>query len=100
MAKDEMAEDIEDYDEARRALERGEELVPDTLVERLIAGENPVRVWREHRGLTQTGLASRAGLSQAYVAQIERGARVGGTAAYQALARVLGVDVDDLLPRF
>ncbi len=34
-----------------------EEFVPETLAHRLIDGEPPLRVWREHRGLSQSALA-------------------------------------------
>jgi hypothetical protein len=34
-----------------------EELVPSDVVERLLAAENPIRVWRTHRGLTSAALA-------------------------------------------
>jgi hypothetical protein len=32
--------------------------VPEAIVERLLAGENRVKVWREHRGLTVCFLSS------------------------------------------
>lgn len=38
----------------------GREDVPMEMVNRLIAGEHPVRVWREHRGMTSAELARRA----------------------------------------
>ena len=47
----EHAEDIAAYDRVEARLDSGEdELVPADIAERLLAGENPVRVWREHRG--------------------------------------------------
>ena len=42
-----------------------EELVPAAVVKRIIDGENKVRVWREHRGMSVTALAKASGLSQA-----------------------------------
>jgi len=41
------------------------------VVDRLIAGEAPLRVLREHRGLTQGRLAEACGVSKAHVAQLE-----------------------------
>jgi len=98
LEKAEMLEDVAAYDRAVGALERGEEeLVPAGIVERLAAGENPLRVWREHRDLTQRALAEKAGLTQAYIAQIETGRRKGDVGVYRRLAEVLGVDIEDLL---
>ena len=58
---------------------------------------NPVRVWREYRGLTQRELAEKAGLAQAYIAQIETGRRKGTVDVYKRLAEALRVDIDDLV---
>ena len=95
----EQLTDVSAYDEAKRRLAAGEdEMLPAAMVERLLAGENALRVWREHRGLSASELAGRAGLSQAYVSQLETGKRDGSVAALGALARALGVDIGDLAP--
>lgn len=73
-----------------------EELIPAPIVERLVSGENRVRVWREHRGLSGAALAKQAGLAQAYLSQIETGAREGTVETYGKLAAALGVSLDDL----
>jgi hypothetical protein len=39
--------------------------VPIEVTKRLMAGAVPVRVWREHRGLSGRTLAARAGISTA-----------------------------------
>jgi len=75
---------------------RNQETVPAEMVDRLIAGENPVKVWREYRGLTQRALAARAGLNFSYLSQIETGARKGTTATMKKLAESLSIDLDDL----
>jgi len=94
----EEAEDIRDAEQAMRELENGEdELIPGEMVARLLDGEPPVRVWREHRGLTQAQLAERAGVTQGAVAQIESGKRRGSVDLLRKLAAALGVDVDDLI---
>ncbi len=50
----------------RQRLAAGEEeLVPSVVVDRLLSGENRVRVWREHRGLKASELAAKAGIAQA-----------------------------------
>ena len=76
---------------------RDQERVPIELVDRLLAGENPVKVWREHRGLSQRDLAARAGLNFAYLSQVETGARNGSIQTMKKLAEALGVDLDDLI---
>lgn len=94
----EQLEDVAAYDEAKRRFAAGEEeAVPAAVVDRLLAGENALRVWREHRGLSVSRLAAEAGLSQAYVSQIETGKREGSVASLAALASALGVAIEDIL---
>jgi len=94
-------EDVVDAAAARDALARlasgEEELVPDSVVDRLLTGENRIKVWREHRGLTVSELAAAAGLSQPYVSQIESGTRKGRGKAIAALAKALRLEMDDLV---
>ena len=96
------AEDAEDIAESRRVLARvaagEEEMIPGEIVERLAGGENRIRVWRQHRGLTIEALAARAGISRATLSQIETGKRDGKLATITAIARALGLDLDDLAP--
>lgn len=92
----EMAEDVRDFDEA---ISRDEETVPHAVVQRLVMGEQPVKVWREYRGLTQAALARAARITPAYLSQIETGVREGSVRVLTALARTLQVDVEDLVAR-
>jgi transcriptional regulator with XRE-family HTH domain len=55
-------------------------------------------VWREHRCLSARALASRAGISTAYLSQIETGSKPGSFDAMAKLSRALGVDMEDLEP--
>lgn len=83
--------------EFRRKLAAGEEeLVPAEIVNRIVDGENKVRVWREHRGMTARDLATKAELSVAYLSQIETGARDGSFETIKKIAAALGISVDDL----
>ena len=78
-------------------LTRGEEeTLPAAMVDRLLTRESPLRVWREHRGLTQSQLGEAAGVAQSMVAMIERGDRRGTVDTLAAIARVLKVELDDL----
>jgi ribosome-binding protein aMBF1 (putative translation factor) len=97
-----VAEDAADAAQIREAEARvraGEdEYVPIELTRRLMAGAMPVRVWREHRGLSARALAGRAGISAPYLSQIESGKKPGSFDAMAKLARALGVDMEDLAP--
>ena len=76
---------------------REQESLPGEMVDRLLAGESPVKVWREHRGLTQRALAAHTGLNFTYLSQLETGARKGSTQTMKKLAGTLNVDIDDLI---
>ena len=86
--------DEELYDHAKTV---GEESFPIEVTDRLLAGEKAVRVYRDHRGMTQKQLAHSAGINALYLSQIERGRRTGSARTLSALAEALGVDVDDLI---
>ena len=96
----EAAEDLADvraYDEAMRRLGSGEdELVPADIVNRILDGENALRVWREYRGLTVKQLAEKAGVSAPFVSQIETGQREGSFETMRKIADVLKLSLDDL----
>jgi len=89
--------DLEILREADERRARGEDDgLPAAFALRLFAGESPVRVWREFRGLSTTALAKRAGVSQPYLSEIENGVKPGSVAALKKLAAALKVDLDDL----
>ena len=69
---------------------------PAGVVARARATGSTVLAWREHRGLSQAQLAGAAGISKAYLSQIENGARRGSVRALMALARALDVPLDAL----
>jgi DNA-binding XRE family transcriptional regulator len=84
---------------ARAALATGREIVlPKTVVDRLAAGENPVRVLRTWRDMTQAELVLRVGITQGYLSDIEAEKRRGPIALHQKIARALDVPIDLLLP--
>ena len=94
----EMLKDIHDYDSIKTALERGEEeLIPSDVVYALLDGQNPIKVWREYRGQTQSELAEAGGISVPYLSQLETGKRKGSTGVLQAIAKALLLSLDDIV---
>jgi DNA-binding XRE family transcriptional regulator len=93
----EMLQDVRTYDEARKAIEDGEELIPSEVTYAILDGINPVRVWREHRGLTQQQLAEATGISVPYLSQLESGKRRGSAEVLAAIAKELGLSLDDIV---
>jgi DNA-binding XRE family transcriptional regulator len=97
----EMLQDIRDCDEALQSLQSiadGEEVIPAHVPYAIILdGENPVKVWREYRDMTQQELAQAAGISASYLSQIETGKREGTTAVLQAIARAMNLTLDDVV---
>jgi DNA-binding XRE family transcriptional regulator len=83
------------YDRAKA--QRNQETVPITAADAWLAGEPPMRAWREYRRMTQDQLAHAAGVCRAYIAQLESGRRRGSTKVLVGIARALGVDIEDLL---
>lgn len=101
LAMREALEDREDV-EAVRAFERKlasgeEELIPAEFVNRILDGENKVRVLRTYRGLSARDLAAAAGLSAPYVSEIESGKKEGSVSAMKKIAEALRFDLDDIV---
>jgi transcriptional regulator with XRE-family HTH domain len=67
------------------------------MVYAILDGANPIRVWREHRGLSQQQLAETAGISKPYLSQLEAGKREASQRVIRRLAKALRVDLDDLI---
>ena len=85
----------EDLFDAARAEDDGERL-PHNMVKRLVDGEPPLKVFREHRDITQEALATATGVSIGYVSQIERGTRRPSKKTLAAFAMALNLDTEDL----
>ena len=75
-----------------------EELIPAAVVDRLLDGEPPLRVWREFRNLTQSDLARASGVNRAQIVDIESDRNSGSVRTLRKLADALRVTVDDLVP--
>lgn len=98
LADAEMLADLVAYDAAKKALANDdEELIPAAVVDRLIDGDNPIRVWRDFRGLTSAQLATACGVTAAAISQLEAGKRRPSVALLKKLAGTLRVDLEQLL---
>jgi ribosome-binding protein aMBF1 (putative translation factor) len=90
--------DIARADKVKADIAAGrDELVPASVVNRLLDGEHPVRVWRTHRGMSARDLAATTELSAPYISEIESGKKEGSLSAIKKIATALSVDLDDLV---
>jgi DNA-binding Xre family transcriptional regulator len=94
----ELGGDLQAIADYRKKHARGEEeAIPAPFANRLIDGDNPVRVYRDLRGLSARELAERSGISPAFLSGIETGKKGGGIATLKKIAQVLNVGLDDLV---
>ncbi len=75
-----------------------DERIPGAVVDRLMEGEAPLLVWREHRGLSREALAEAAGVSVTEIDLVEQGGGDPGLRKMVALAKALRIDAEELLP--
>lgn len=71
--------------------------IPGSLLRRELAGESPVMLWREHRGVTLEQLADITNIDQVVLAQIERGILPVPDESMTKLAQALDVPEDILV---
>lgn len=97
----ELAEDAADSAALARFAKRyargEEETVPMEVIDRIMAGVSPLRVWREHRGLTAAQLAAAVAITTAHVSKLESGKGEPSVALLRRLSKALAVDIDLLL---
>lgn len=93
-----MLQDIQDYDNVKAALARGdEELIPVEVIDNLLDGGNAIKVWREYRGLSQQALSKKAEISIPYLSQLETGRRKGSMAVLKKIADGLNISIELIL---
>ncbi|MDD5587076.1 MAG: helix-turn-helix transcriptional regulator [Alphaproteobacteria bacterium] len=92
-------EDMEDKFELLRAQASGpgEDALPGEYVDRLLAGETPLRIWREFRHMTLDQLSKATGIAKGYLSEVENGKKPGSAASLKACAKALEIDLDDLV---
>ena len=83
--------------QARKEVAAGAPLIPLEIAERIADGENPIRVIREWRDVTQLNLSHKANIGQGYISDLENGRRKGTAAALRAIAKALDVPLDMLV---
>lgn len=72
--------------------------LPEDVISQLSPGtENPIKVIRKFRGLTQVQLSEISGLSRPYLAELETGRKEGSVTALKNLAAALNVNIALLL---
>jgi len=100
LAIQEMLEDREDLAAISafqtKLADGAEEFIPSEMVDRLMSGENLVRVWREYRGIDPAALAERADISPGHLTEVEAGDRVPSKDELARIAAALNITVDDL----
>lgn len=83
------------FDEAKRT--SAATVISADDMKAIIAGDlHPLTAWRQAAGLTQTQLARATGVRAATISDIESGKIDPRLSTMKALARELGVDVDDI----
>jgi DNA-binding XRE family transcriptional regulator len=96
--KAEMLVDIQEFDCFQNASSSGEEhLFPMKIVDELLAGQNPIKVFREFQKMTQNELALKVGISIPYLSQLESGIRKGSIKVLSEISKALGVDLEMIL---
>jgi len=85
---------------AKVAAERGspvETTAPLEVVKAKLEGAHPLKAWREHRGITQTELASRSAVARDLIAHIETKKKQGSVKTLDRLARTLCIPIEALI---
>jgi DNA-binding XRE family transcriptional regulator len=67
------------------------------LVQKLANGENPIKLFRELRKISQTDFAKKAGISRQYLNQLENGTRKGSAKILKKIANLLDIEIDLLI---
>ncbi len=86
---------LHDYTQLKNGAANSE--LPDDVLQKIAMGkENPIKLIRKHRGLTQDELATEAGISRPYLTEIETGRKEGSIRSLKAIATALNVPLEKL----
>lgn len=86
------------YDAAMRKIGGvvDEDLFPQEVVNRVLRGEHPVKVFRQYRRLSVEQLAKKTGLSAHYIEDVEEGYRDAPRFALEKIAKALRVEIEEI----
>jgi DNA-binding XRE family transcriptional regulator len=94
----EDAKDIRDIERSLKAIQDGEEVtIPGEITFAILEGTNPIRAWRKYKNIKMNELSKKAGISPAYLSQIENNKRNPTIDTLKAIARELDIDIDVLI---
>ena len=82
---------------ARKEIAAGAPLIPKNIVDRIANGENPLRVLREWREMTQLSLSFKTNIGQGYISDLESGRRKGTTKSLKKIADAMNVPLELLV---
>lgn len=96
----EIEEDLADIQAADAIMARikdgTEEILSSEEVDTYLAAKTPLAFWRKKRGLTQAALATKTGVAQGFLSEIEAGKKTGDIKTLRKLADALRLTIDDL----
>lgn len=91
--------DVRAVEASEARLQAGiEELLSEADLDALRAAPSPLAFWRERRGMPGSALAQAAAIEPELLEAMERGERVPTPALNERIAKILGVDAEDLAP--
>ena len=91
-----MKNHISDEELYLEAVSKKEEYFPEEIVQKILAEENPIKVYREYRSFTQGELAAKIGKTKQYISAIEKGDRSGTIETLKKISKALNIDLDML----
>lgn len=84
---------LHDYTQLKNGAETSN--LPDDVLHKIAIGtENPIKIIRKYRAMTQDDLASAAGLSRPYLTEIETGRKEGSIRSLKSIAKALNVALE------
>ncbi len=89
--------DARDHAIAMRNVAAGAPVLTEAELDAFLAAASPLAFWRKRAGMTQTALARKVGITQAFLAQIEAGSRDGTVAVLKRISEALGLRIEDLI---
>ena len=75
----------------------GDARVPHEVAVATMAGESPIRAFRNHHGFTLRELSERSGVALSYLSEIERRRKPGSVAALTRVAAAFSTTLDVLV---